>query len=116
MWLRIDDKLITSVKIRGLVDDGATGARAREQRCATLGHWLQIVTWVAGAGTDGFVPADVVQDYGTAATTARNNAGGASGRATSCTSTTSSKPAVTTPSPIVAAGRWWVCARARIIT
>ncbi|MFD2763939.1 HNH endonuclease [Micromonospora eburnea] len=71
MWLRIDDKLITSVKIRGLVDDGATGVRATEQRCATIGHWLQIVTWVAGAGTDGFVPADVVDEYGTKATTAR---------------------------------------------
>lgn len=70
-WLRIDDRLAMSIKIRGLVDDGATGARAKDQRNATLGHWLQILAWVAGERTDGFVPADVVDEYGTKATTAR---------------------------------------------
>ena len=70
-WLRIDDRLAMSIKVRGLVDEGVTGARAKDQRNATLGHWLQILAWVAGERTDGFVPADVVDEYGTKATTAR---------------------------------------------
>jgi 5-methylcytosine-specific restriction endonuclease McrA len=70
-WLRIDDRLAMSVKVRGLVDDGVTGERAKDQRNATLGHWLQILTWVAGERTDGYVTTDVVREYGTRATTAR---------------------------------------------
>ena len=70
-WLRIDDRLAMSVKVRGLVEEGVRGPRAKAQRNEALGHWLQILSWVAGEGSDGFVTADIVEEYGTDATTAR---------------------------------------------
>ncbi|MEV6879138.1 HNH endonuclease [Amycolatopsis sp. NPDC051128] len=70
-WARLDDRLQMSVKIRGLADDGVTGDRKKDQINGALGHFIQLLTWVAGAGTDGFVTADVADLFGTAATTRR---------------------------------------------
>jgi 5-methylcytosine-specific restriction endonuclease McrA len=70
-WLRIDDRLPMSVKMQGLYDPGATGSRRIEQRNATIGHWLLVMAWVAGERTDGYVTRDVVEQYGTPASTAR---------------------------------------------
>ncbi|MEC3975098.1 HNH endonuclease [Amycolatopsis sp. H20-H5] len=70
-WLKTDDRAAMSAKVRGLHDPGATGERAKEQRCAAIGHWYQILTWVAGERSDGFVTADVVDLFGTKATTTR---------------------------------------------
>jgi len=70
-WLRIDDRLTMSLKIRGLHDDGVTGPRRTDQRNASLGHWLLILTWIAGERTDGFVTEDIVEQFGTPATTQR---------------------------------------------
>ncbi|WP_290055640.1 HNH endonuclease [Amycolatopsis solani] len=60
-----------SVKIRGLADDGATGDRKKDQINAALGHFMQLLTWVSGERSDGFVTADIVELFGTAATTRR---------------------------------------------
>jgi 5-methylcytosine-specific restriction endonuclease McrA len=70
-WLKIDDRISMSMKIRGLADDGATGERAKQQRNAALGHWLQILAWCASERTDGFVTTDVLLGYGTRSTTQR---------------------------------------------
>lgn len=63
-WLRIDDKMIVSMKVLGLVDDGATGERAKDQRNAAVGHWTQLLTWASAESSDGFVPAVVVDMFG----------------------------------------------------
>jgi 5-methylcytosine-specific restriction endonuclease McrA len=70
-WVRLDDRLAMSVKVRGLADPGVTGDRAKDQRNAALGHLMQLLTWVGGERTDGFVTADIVELFGTAASTAR---------------------------------------------
>ncbi len=70
-WVRLDDRLPMSLKIRGLSDDGATGDRAKDQRNAALGHFIQLLTWVGGERTDGFVTRDAVELYGTPSSTAR---------------------------------------------
>ncbi|WP_372673003.1 HNH endonuclease [Amycolatopsis kentuckyensis] len=70
-WVKLDDRLPMSLKIRGLVDDGVTGDRAKDQRNASLGHFIQLLTWVGAAGSDGFVTRDAVDLYGTAASTRR---------------------------------------------
>lgn len=63
-WGRIDDRLAMSVKIRGLADPGATGDRALAQRCEALGLWTQILSWVSGERSDGFVTEDIVRLFG----------------------------------------------------
>lgn len=70
-WIRLDDRLAMSVKIRGLADPGATGDRAKDQRNAALGLLMQLLTWAGGERTDGFVTRDVVELFGTTAATAR---------------------------------------------
>lgn len=60
-----------SLKMRGLADPGATGDKAKRQRCEAMGHWLQISTWAAGERTDGFVTRDIVDVFGTAESLAR---------------------------------------------
>lgn len=70
-WWKGDDRLAMSVKVRGLADPGVTGDRAKRQRNEALGHWTQIISWVAGERTDGFVTADIVELFGTTESTAR---------------------------------------------
>jgi len=70
-WGRIDDRLPMSVKIRGLADPGAVGDRAKRQRNEALGHWLQVLAWVSGERTDGFVTADILDLFGTEASAER---------------------------------------------
>lgn len=70
-WVKLDDRLPMSLKIRGLSDVGVTGDRAKDQRNAALGHFIQLLAWVGGEGTDGFVTADAVEMYGTTASAAR---------------------------------------------
>lgn len=70
-WVRLDDRLAMSVKIRGLADPGATGDRAKDQRNAALGLLMQLLTWAGGERTDGFVTADIVDLFGTTASTTR---------------------------------------------
>lgn len=70
-WAKINDHLSMSVKIQGLADPGATGAEAKRQRGEALGHWLQILTWVAAERTDGFVTTRTVDEYCTEASRAR---------------------------------------------
>jgi hypothetical protein len=48
-----------------------TGDRAKDQRNAALGHFIQLLAWVGGEGTDGFVTTDAVEMYGTTASAAR---------------------------------------------
>lgn len=66
-WVKLDDKLPMSVKIRGLADPGARGDRATAQRNEALGHWTQLLAWVGAERTDGFLTADVATMYGTQA-------------------------------------------------
>jgi hypothetical protein len=63
-WGRIDDRLAMSVKIRGLVDPGATGLRAKKQRAESLGVWSQLLSWASGERSDGFVTADILDLFG----------------------------------------------------
>jgi 5-methylcytosine-specific restriction endonuclease McrA len=63
-WGRIDDRLAMSVKIRGLADPGAPAERAKAQRCEALGLWTQVLSWVSGERSDGFVTLDIVQLFG----------------------------------------------------
>lgn len=63
-WGRIDDRLAMSAKIRGLIDPGATGERAKQQRCESLGAWVQILSWVSGERTDGWFTQDVADLFG----------------------------------------------------
>lgn len=62
-WLRIDDKMILSMKILGLIDDGATGERAKQQRCESVGGWNFLLTWASGENSDGFVPPFIVDMF-----------------------------------------------------
>lgn len=59
-WLRIDDKSITSMKILGLIDDGVTGERAKQQRAESAGGWQFLLTWASSENSDGFIPLPVV--------------------------------------------------------
>ncbi|HYQ67771.1 HNH endonuclease [Actinophytocola sp.] len=70
-WLRIDDKMILSMKILGLIDDGVTGERAKDQRAAAVGVWTMLLTWCSADGSNGFLPHFVVDMYGTKRTLAR---------------------------------------------
>jgi 5-methylcytosine-specific restriction endonuclease McrA len=63
-WGRLDDRLAMSVKIRGLVDSGVTGLRAKRQRAEALGVWTQILSWACGERDDGFVTADILDLFG----------------------------------------------------
>lgn len=65
-WVKLDDKLPMSVKVRGLADPEARGDRATAQRNEALGHWTQLLAWVGAERTDGFLTADVATMYGTA--------------------------------------------------
>jgi hypothetical protein len=53
-----------SVKVRGLVDPGVTGERAKRQRAESLGVWTQVLSWASGERSDGFVTADILDLYG----------------------------------------------------
>lgn len=53
-----------SVKIRGLVEPGAVGLRAKKQRAEALGVWTQLLTWVSGERSDGFLTADILDLFG----------------------------------------------------
>jgi 5-methylcytosine-specific restriction endonuclease McrA len=55
-WLRIDDKMIVSMKVLGLVDDGVTGERAKQQRMESVGSWTFLLTWASSESSDGFIP------------------------------------------------------------
>lgn len=70
-WLRIDDRLPMSAKIKGLADREATGDRAKRQRNEAIGHWLMILAWCASERSDGFVMAQQVDEYGTRESAAR---------------------------------------------
>ncbi|HET6290997.1 MAG TPA: HNH endonuclease [Amycolatopsis sp.] len=70
-WARLDDRMAMSVKVRGLADQGATGDKATDQRNAALGHFMQLLTWASGERSDGFVTVDIVDLFGTAASTKR---------------------------------------------
>ncbi|SCL15089.1 HNH endonuclease [Micromonospora inyonensis] len=63
-WGRIDDRLAMSVKVRGLADPGATGLRAKKQRAEALGVWTQLLSWVSGERSDGFLTADILDLFG----------------------------------------------------
>lgn len=63
-WGRIDDRLAMSAKIRGLHDPGASGDRAKRQRAESIGVWVQILSWVSGERSDGFVTQDIVDLFG----------------------------------------------------
>lgn len=63
-WGRLDDRLAMSVKIRGLADPGVTGERAKRQRAEALGVWTQVLSWVSGERSNGFVTADIVDLFG----------------------------------------------------
>jgi hypothetical protein len=63
-WGRMDDRLAMSVKIRGLVEPGARGLRAKKQRAEALGIWAQILSWVWGERNDGFVTQDILDLHG----------------------------------------------------
>jgi 5-methylcytosine-specific restriction endonuclease McrA len=78
VWLKIDDGLPQSVKVRGLAAPLpgrprplAPAERAKRDRNSALGAWAQISAWAAGERTDGFVPASVVDDYATPEDVAR---------------------------------------------
>lgn len=62
-WLRIDDKMILSMKILGLVDDGVTGERAKQQRCESVGGWNFLLTWASAENSDGFVPSFIADMF-----------------------------------------------------
>jgi 5-methylcytosine-specific restriction endonuclease McrA len=70
-WVKLDDKLPMSVKVRGLADPEARGDRATAQRNEALGHWTQLLAWVGAERTDGFLTADVAALYGTTASLRR---------------------------------------------
>ncbi|MCX4468954.1 HNH endonuclease [Micromonospora sp. NBC_01655] len=53
-----------SVKVRGLADPGATGLRAKRQRAEALGVWVQLLSWVSGERSDGFLTADILDLFG----------------------------------------------------
>ncbi|PZG07178.1 hypothetical protein C1I95_31385, partial [Micromonospora craterilacus] len=63
-WGRIDDRLAMSVKVRGLADPGATGLRAKRQRAEALGVWVQVLSWVSGERSDGFLTLDILDLFG----------------------------------------------------
>lgn len=71
MWGRTNDALHSSVKFRGLVDDGVSGERAKAQRAESAGLWLFMFTWASQERTDGFVTADAAEQFGTRAALAR---------------------------------------------
>lgn len=70
-WGRVDDRLAMSVKIRGLVEPGAVGAKAKRQRAEAIGVWVQLLSWVSGERSDGFVTADILDLFGWPAATER---------------------------------------------
>lgn len=70
-WGRIDDRLPMSVKIRGLVDPGVVGTRAKRQRAEAIGVWVQLLGWVSGERSDGFLTEDVLDLFGWPAPNAR---------------------------------------------
>ncbi len=70
-WLRLDDKLPLSVKVHGLADPGARASTAIRQRNEALGHWALILAHCGAEGTDGFLPAGIVEGYGTPASLGR---------------------------------------------
>jgi hypothetical protein len=70
-WGRLDDRLAMSIKVRGLVDPGAIGLRAKKQRAEALGVWTQVLSWVSGERSDGFVTADILDLFGWAAANGR---------------------------------------------
>ena len=70
-WVKIDDKLPMSVKVRGLADAGSRGDKATAQRNEALGHWTQLLAWVGAERTDGFLTADIATMYGTPASLRR---------------------------------------------
>ncbi|MEU0081382.1 HNH endonuclease [Micromonospora tulbaghiae] len=53
-----------SVKVRGLADPGATGQRAKKQRAEALGVWVQVLSWVSGERSDGFLTEDILDLFG----------------------------------------------------
>lgn len=63
-WGRIDDRLAMSAKIRGLHDPQVSGERAKRQRAESLGVWVQVLSWVSGERSDGFVTVDILDLFG----------------------------------------------------
>ncbi|WP_162959277.1 HNH endonuclease [Micromonospora tulbaghiae] len=50
--------------MRGLADPGATGQRAKRQRAEALGVWVQLLSWVSGERSDGFLTEDILDLFG----------------------------------------------------
>jgi 5-methylcytosine-specific restriction endonuclease McrA len=70
-WVRIDDRLPLSKKIKGLADSDATGDKAKRQRNEAIGHWLLILAACGSERSDGFVTATEAVEFGTSDSLAR---------------------------------------------